>query len=84
MNARSILKPWMRLHWRKFVRYVNRLERDLERRARARRRAPGNYGSFTTAGPHETPAEMPEPLLDLKFGRYSPNLAVRRLFGADE
>ena len=76
MDKLNALKNWMKPRWRKFVRYLNRLDADLQKQARQRARASGGRADFGGPSAQDFPV-APEANFTDTLGPYSTNVAVR-------
>ena len=76
MDKLNALKNWMKPRWRKFVRYLSRLDDDLQKQARRRNCAGGGtVGIGSPVGQAFTGVSDADfPIIQ---GPNSPNLAVR-------
>jgi hypothetical protein len=72
MNKLNDLKNWIKPRWRKFVRYLNRLDADIQRSKRAR----GGSGKFVGATTQDFPAAFETKFTDT-LGPNSPNVSIR-------
>ena len=72
MNKLNDLENWMKPRWRKLVRYLNKLDADIQRGKRAR----GGNGKFVGMTAQDFPV-APESNFKDNLGPYSLNVEVR-------